>query len=291
MHKIVICSHKGGVGKTTTALNLACGIALSAYHANPAKPSKVLLVDMDPQGNSSLIASKGLFSNSIPAAPTKSGPNLANLLVDDSPPPTIDLLRRARIPTTLSRPPLDYIAVNIPEVAAASRLLETIEAREYRLAEGLAQIEQMYKYCVIDTGTEFGGMLLNALTAANFVIIPVELTGLGVVSISDTLGTVKRVQRRLNPELKVLGILPSKCNFQRSEAKEIYDIISNDYPDLIFEPIRERAEVSVAVTESLDIFSYRPPRRSSDSYVSAAQSVQEYARFVVDVMKRVDQYG
>ncbi len=99
MHTITICNQKGGVAKTTTALNLACGLALLEHRADAQRPGRVLLVDMDPQGNASTIASSGLFSTQAANAPDGQQSNLANLLVDDAPPPTVDLIHPARIPT------------------------------------------------------------------------------------------------------------------------------------------------------------------------------------------------
>jgi chromosome partitioning protein len=285
MNVIVIANQKGGVAKTTTAVNLSAGLALTEHHSRPKNPGRVLLIDMDPQGNASAIVSQGLFPRTPIAPPTLT---LANLLLDDNPPPAVDLICSARVPTIIPQPNLDYIPVNRSTLAAAAQQLVSVEAGEYRLADALPQIEKLYRYVVIDTRPAYDLLLLNALAAANYLIIPVEVTGMGLASLPDMMATVQKVQKRLNRNLKLLGILPSRWNSQRSEAEMVLNAMKNDYGNLVLPPIRERAEISVANTEGLDIFSYRPPRSQQDSFVSASQSVQEIAAFVNEVIRRLE---
>jgi chromosome partitioning protein len=284
MDVIVVANQKGGVAKTTTAVNLAAGLALVEYHARPKQPSRVLLIDMDPQGNASSIVSTGLFSDGPAAAPSYT---LANLLLDDNPPPAVDLLLNARVPTSIPRSNLDYLPINRAAMAAAAQSLVSTEAGEFRLAEVIPQLEKLYRYIVIDTRPAYDLLLLNALVAANALIIPVEITGMGMASLPDMFATVQRVQKRLNRNLNLLGILPSKCNMHRSEAQMVYEAMHNEYGDLLFEPIKERADISVANTEGLDIFSFRPPRSQQEGFVSSSSSVQEFAAFVNEVIRRL----
>jgi chromosome partitioning protein len=284
MDVIVVANQKGGVAKTTTAVNLAAGLALVEYHARPKNPARVLLIDMDPQGNASSIVSTGLFSDGPAAAPAFT---LANLLVDDNPPPLVDFLRNARIPTSIPQSNLDYMPINRAALAAAAQNLVSAEAGEFRLAEMIPQLENLYRFVVIDTRPAYDLLLLNALVAANALIIPVEVTGMGMASLPDMFATVQRVQKRLNRNLNLLGILPSKCNLHRSEAQMVYSALQNEYGDLLFEPIKERADVSVANTEGLDIFSYRPPRSQQDGFISSSVSVQEFGVFVNEVIRRL----
>lgn len=289
MDCIVIANQKGGVAKTTTAVNLAAGLALHAYRLCPQQPQRVLLIDMDPQGNAAAIVSHGIFGGGNGGGEEAASElSIASLLADDNPPAVVDLRQQARIPTLLPQSNLDYIPVNRPALAAAAQRLVSAEAREYRLAECMTQIEHLYRYVVIDTRPAYDLLLLNALTAAHALIIPVEVSGLGMASLPDMSATLQRVQRRLNRNLQLLGILPSKCNLQRSEAQMVLEALQQEYGGLLFDPIRERAEVSVANTEGLDIFSYRPPRPQAEGgMVFTSPSAQEFARLVEEVLRRL----
>jgi chromosome partitioning protein len=107
-------------------------------------------------------------------------------------------------------------------------------------------------------------------------------------SLIDVFSTIQQVQRRLNTDLKLIGILPSRCNLQRTEAQEILEQLRSGYPDLVMSPIKERAEVTYAHSAGLDIFSFRPPRsRDVGVIASASQATQEFARLADEVVRRL----
>ena len=283
MYIITVSNQKGGVAKTTTAVNLAAALALTEQHLNPGKPKRVLLVDMDPQGHAAATAAGGVFGTKRDGQYRHT---LADLLVSDDPPSTVSLLLEARIPKVEGRRNLDFLPTTSSSMTSASQLLVNVDAREYRLAEALAPVAPLYKYAVIDTRPSLDVLTINALVAATHVLIPVELTALGMDSLVDMLSTVQRIQRRLNEKLKLVGILPSRCNLQRSEAQEILEQLQAQYGQLVLSPIKERAEVTYAHSAGLDIFSYRPPRsRVAGEIASASPATQEFARMAEEVIR------
>lgn len=283
MYVITVSNQKGGVAKTTTAVNLAAALALVERHLNPSKPKRVLLLDMDPQGHASATAAGGVFGSKRDGQYRHT---LADLLVNDDPPSTVSLIQEARIPKIEGRRNLDFIPTTSAAMASASQLLVNVDAREYRLAEALAPVAPLYKYVIVDTRPSLDVLTINALVAATHLLIPVELTALGMDSLVDMLSTVQRVQRRLNEKLTLVGILPSRCNLQRSEAQEILEQLQAQYGPVVLSPIKERAEVTYAHSAGLDIFSYRPPRsRIAGEIASASPATQEFARMAEEVIR------
>lgn len=285
MDVLTVTNQKGGVAKTTTAINLAAALALKERYNNPQRPGRVLLVDMDPQCHAAAAASGGVLGQ----RPDWGGsPNLADLLVDDDPPLTVSLIQAARIPRGEGARNLDYLPTGSAAMAAASQLLVNVDAREFRLAEALEPIAPLYKYVVVDTRPSLDVLTVNAFVAATHLLIPVELTALGMDSLMDVLSTLQRIRKRLNPGLRVAGIVPSRCNFQRAEAREILEQLRGQYQDLLLSPIKERAEVTYAHSAGLDIFSFRPPRsRERGEIASASPATQEFARMAEEVVRRL----
>src|SRR5512140_1204835 len=164
---ITIANEKGGVGKTTTAVNLAAGLALRLAE-QPGPSSRVLLVDMDPQGHALLAAAFG--QQNAPA-----GDSLAALLTEVPPPSPQRLLRRGQHHSNLF-----FLPGSRAGMVDAARLLPGLMANETRLAKALKSVQSEFSYIVIDTPPTTGDLLINALVAADTVIVPVETSYLGV---------------------------------------------------------------------------------------------------------------
>ena len=113
----------------------------------------------------------------------------------------------------------------------ASRLLQGEVDGQYRLHEALEPLYDLYRYIVIDTPPTLDALTVNSLIAATHVLIPVELAAFSFDGLQGVLDTIQRVKKRQNPDLKVLGILPSRCNFQRAEQREIYEYLEKEYAD------------------------------------------------------------
>lgn len=283
MHIITIANQKGGVAKTTTTVNLAAALALVERYRNPNKPKRILLVDMDPQAHAAAAAAGGVFGVRDAG---QYNSTLADLLTQDNPPTTVSIIQEARIPKIEGRRNMDYLPTSSSSMTAASQLMINLDAREYRLAEALEPLAPLYKYVLVDTRPSLGVLTINALVAATHVLIPVELTALGMDSLVDMLSTVERIKKRLNKGLNLLGILPSRCNLQRSEAQEILEQLRDQFNEKVLSPIKERAEVTYAHSAGLDIFSFRPPRsRRRGAIASASPATQEFARMAEEVRR------
>lgn len=271
---ITIANEKGGVGKTTTAVNLAAGLALRLRdQSGPA--GRVLLVDMDPQGH-------GLLATAYQSMETPSQPSLAALLTETPPPSVQRMLKPAD-----HHPNLMIIPSQRQEMVDAARLLPTLMANETRLARALQTIQNQFAYIVIDTPPTIGDLLVNALVAAQFVLIPVETSYLGVSGLRELQKTIELVKTHFRPDLTILGYLPTLCEEQRSEAQEILTELEKRYPQQVFAPIHKASDLAYAHSAHMDVFTYRPPRqRKAEQIASSARSTQEYAQLVEMVLQR-----
>lgn len=273
---ITIANEKGGVGKTTTAVNLAAGLCLKISDYQGAA-GRVLLVDMDPQGHALLAT---VFDPSTPP-PNES---LAALLTQ-SPPPSIQrMVRRSKF-----HPNLFVIPSSHPEMVEAARLLPTLMANETRLSHALAPIQKDYAFVVIDTPPSTGDLLVNALVAADLVLIPVETSYLGVSGLLELQRTIEQVRVHFCPDLKIFGYLPTLCEEHRSEAQEILAELERRYASLILPPIHKSSDLAYAHSSHMDVFTYKPPRRrSSEQIASSSRATQEYAALVDIMLTRTD---
>lgn len=270
---ISITNSKGGVGKTTTALNLGAALA--------AAKKRVLLIDNDPQGN--LTAALGY-------TPGEQKNTLAKLvLVQIDSPEDLDLhLPRTVIHTEIG---IDLIPANKRLADAAARL-QVMQLSQYNAAgfpdtlcekimdKLLDSLREQYDYIIIDCGLKHELLTVNALTAADYCIIPVQAHFLASEGIPDVLELVKNVQSRFNPDLKIAGILltmyqsrPQLCQSVLASVAEIYGSSIR-----VFErPIEQTIKVAECPVVGMSILDYAPKNPAAESYRSLAQEVLRLA--------------
>lgn len=271
---ITIANEKGGVGKTTTTVNLAAGLAIQL--AETAGPSgRVLLVDMDPQGHALLAAAYGTHD----VAPEQS---LAAVLME-TPPPSIQRMVRQGD----HHPNLYVLPSNRSAMVEAARVLPTMMANETRLMHALLAVQNQFAYIIIDTPPNTGDLLVNALVAADHLIIPVETSYLGVSGLRELQNTIEQVRLHFKPQLNILGYLPTLVEEQRSEVREILDQLRQRYPKQMLNPIHKSSDLAYAHSSHMDVFSYRPPRqRSGGQLASSSRATQEYGELVLHVLQQ-----
>lgn len=270
---ISITNSKGGVGKTTTALNLGAALA--------AAKKRVLLIDNDPQGN--LTAALGY-------TPGEQKNTLAKLvLVQIDSPEDLDLhLPRTVIHTEIG---IDLIPANKRLADAAARL-QVMQLSQYNAAgfsdtlcekimdKLLDSLREQYDYIIIDCGLKHELLTVNALTAADYCIIPVQAHFLASEGIPDVLELVKNVQSCFNPDLKIAGILltmyqsrPQLCQSVLASVAEIYGSSIR-----VFErPIEQTIKVAECPAVGMSILDYAPKNPAAESYRSLAQEVLRLA--------------
>ena len=270
---ISITNSKGGVGKTTTALNLGAALA--------AAKKRVLLIDNGPQGN--LTAALGY-------TPGEQKNTLAKLvLVQIDSPEDLDLhLPRTVIHTEIG---IDLIPANKRLADAAARL-QVMQLSQYNAAgfpdtlcekimdKLLDSLREQYDYIIIDCGLKHELLTVNALTAADYCIIPVQAHFLASEGIPDVLELVKNVQSRFNPDLKIAGILltmyqsrPQLCQSVLASVAEIYGSSIR-----VFErPIEQTIKVAECPAVGMSILDYAPKNPAAESYRSLAQEVLRLA--------------
>lgn len=270
---ITIANEKGGVGKTTTAVNLAAGLALRLAEDRGAG-GRVLLVDMDPQGHALLAAAYQEHQ-------AEPGQSLPALLTETPPPSPQPMLRRAT-----HHPNLFVLPSNRAAMVEAARVLPSLMANETRLARALAPMLKQFAYIIIDTPPTTGDLLINALVAADLVLVPVETSYLGVSGLRELQRTIDLVRVHFRPDLTIFGYLPTLCEEQRSEAQEILAELHRRYPGLVLAPIHKSSDLAYAHSSHMDVFTYRPPRaRRSDQIASSSRPTQEYAGLVETVLR------
>ncbi len=265
---ITIANEKGGVGKTTTAVNLAAGLALKLANL-PGAMGRVLLVDMDPQAHALLATAY--------AHHQAAGPESLSALLTETPPPSI---QRMLLPAE-HHPNLFVIPSNRAAMVEAARVLPTLMANETRLARALRPVLNQFAYIIVDTPPTTGDLLINALVAADLVLVPVETSYLGVSGLRELQRTIELVRVHFRPELAVFGYLPTLCEEQRSEAQEILSELDRRYPGQVLPPIHKASDLAYAHSSHMDVFTYRPPRqRRPEQIASSSRATQEYAGLV-----------
>ncbi len=242
---IAFANQKGGVAKTTTTLNLAVAFAESGY--------RVLCIDLDPQGN--LTMSQGID-------PDKVEHSLYDVLVNDMPISEIIVEREIDI------------AVASIDLAGAEIAMSTKIGRERTLQKALKEVAGDYDFVCIDTPPSLGLLTINALTAANKVIVPVQCEYLSMRGLVQLQNTLRMIQENLNPDVRIEGILPTMLDTRTIHAKEAVEILEENFGDLVFESrIRKAIKFAEAPVKGASVLKYDSESSAAGYYRDLAKEV------------------
>src|SRR5689334_11067038 len=242
---IAFANQKGGVAKTTTALNLAVAFKESGH--------RVLAVDMDPQGN--LTMSQGVD-------PDKVEKSMFDVLVHRIPMREIIVERE-----------IDVAVASI-DLAGAEIAMSTQIGRERALQKGLEAVQDEYDFVCIDTPPSLGLLTVNALTAANKVIVPVQCEYLSMRGLVQLQNTLQMIRENLNPGVEIEGILPTLMDTRTVHAKEAIEILEENFGDRVFASrIKKTIRFAEAPVKGMSVLKYDPDGMAAQSYRDLAKEV------------------
>jgi chromosome partitioning protein len=242
---IAFANQKGGVAKTTTTLNLAAAFAEEGH--------RVLCIDMDPQGN--LTMSQGIDPDTLEVS-------MFDVLVHDL--SIREVIRRREVD----------VACSSIDLAGAEIAMSMKIGRERSLAKALRDIREDYDFICIDTPPSLGLLTINALTAADKVIVPVQCEYLSMRGLIQLQNTLSMIRENLNPDVDIAGILPTMVDSRTLHAKEAIEILEENFGDRVFGArIRKTIRFAEAPVKGMSVLKYDPTGTAADAYRQLAKEV------------------
>jgi chromosome partitioning protein len=242
---IAFANQKGGVAKTTTTLNLACAFA--------EKGHRVLCIDMDPQGN--LTMSQGI------------DPDTLDVSMYDV------LVHHTSIREVIRKREIDIACASI-DLAGAEIAMSTQIGRERSLEKAIRLIEDDYDFICIDTPPSLGLLTINALTAADKVIVPVQCEYLSMRGLIQLQNTLSMIRENLNPDVQIEGILPTLVDTRTVHAKEAIELLEENFGDRVFASrITKTVRFAEAPVKGMSVLKYDPDGKAAYSYRQLAKEV------------------
>jgi chromosome partitioning protein len=245
---IAIANQKGGVGKTTTSINLAAALGVLE--------KKVLLIDADPQANAS--SGLGLDVEAVEIG-------------------TYQILEHSNTPEEAvvksTAPNVDVIPAHIDLVAIEIELVDK-ENREYMLKQALESVADKYDYIIIDCAPSLGLLTLNALTAANSVVIPIQCEYFALEGLGKLLNTIKSVQKIHNPELDIEGLLLTMYDSRLRLSNQVVEEVQKHFNNMVFETVIQRnIKLSEAPSYGESIINYDATSKGAMNYLHLAEEI------------------
>lgn len=252
MSKIIaIANQKGGVGKTTTSVNLGAGMAMLG--------KRVLLVDIDPQGNTT----SGVGINKADVANC-----IYDILINEVNPQ--ETVQQTKVEG------LQIIPATIQLAGAEIELVSTI-SRELKLKKALSSLKANYDYIIIDCPPSLGILTINSLTAADSVIIPIQCEYYALEGLSQLLNTVRLVQKNLNPQLKIEGVLLTMLDARTNLGIQVIEEVKKYFQEKVYRTIIPRnVRLSEAPSHGQSIMTYDSRSKGAEVYLELAKEVISY---------------
>lgn len=245
---IAIANQKGGVGKTTTAINLAASLAVLEH--------RVLLIDADPQANAT--SGVGFDVRNVKTS-------IYECVVDDVDPRTIIL--------NTNTPNFDLLPSHIDLVGAEIEMLN-LPNRERVLKQVIDKVSKDYDFILIDCSPSLGLITVNALTAADSVIIPVQCEYFALEGLGKLLNTIKIIQSRLNPDLQIEGFLLTMFDARLNLSNQVYEEVKRHFQEMVFETVITRnIRLSEAPSYGLPAIEYDVSSKGAQSYLTLAREL------------------
>jgi chromosome partitioning protein len=246
---IAFANQKGGVAKTTTTLNLAVAFKEQGF--------RVLAVDLDPQGN--LTMSQGMDPDQVERS-------MFDVLVHSM--PIEDVIHRAEVD----------IAVSSIDLAGAELALSSMIGRERALQKALLPVRHSYDYILVDTPPSLGLLTINALTASDDVIVPVQCEYLSLRGLVQLESTLTMIRENLNPTVEIKGILPTMYDSRTLHSREAIEMLKENFGDLVFDTrIRKTIRYAEAPVQGSSVLKYDPSGSAAEAYRELAKEVLDGA--------------